>query len=248
MPKPYKLHAVRPLPAAAEIVDHEGIPHVRLRERGKPVLYRLTRDGTKYLRPSKRWYFDVRDHNGTVRRVKGFTDLKATEQLAAEMERKAARVRAGILDPHEDQLRRPLADHLTDYAAALEAKGNTADHTRQTVARVSALLTGCGFVFSADVDAAKVSAWLIDLRRDSVAAAIPAGDAFTPAETAKLLGISGAAIRAAVKRLGLPATGHGKARSFPAPPSRRWCSNDRRGAGRRQSTTTSAPSARSSAG
>lgn len=118
MPKPYKLFSTRPLPPDAEIVDEDGKPHVRLRERGKPILYRLTKDGRNYLRPSKRWYFDVRDAAGSVRRVKGFADLKATERLAADKERQASRVRAGFTDPAEEHARRPLADHLKDYAAA----------------------------------------------------------------------------------------------------------------------------------
>ena len=115
-----------PLPPDAEIVGHDGKPHVRMKERGKPVLYPLTKDGAKYLRPSKRWYFDLRDATGTVRRVKGFADLKATEQLAAEMERKASRVRGGFTDPAEEHARRPLADHLKDYAAAPRSEGERA--------------------------------------------------------------------------------------------------------------------------
>lgn len=69
MPKPFKPTRPRPLPAAADLVDVAGKPHVRLRERGKPVLYPLTKDGKNYLRPAKRWYFDLRDATGTVRRV-----------------------------------------------------------------------------------------------------------------------------------------------------------------------------------
>src|SRR5262249_36254973 len=38
---------------------------------------------------------------------------------------------------------------------------------------------------------------------------------FTPSEVAKLLGISGAAVRAAVKRQGLAAAGQGRARRLP---------------------------------
>ncbi len=59
--------------------------------------------------------------------------------------------------------------------------------------------------------------WLTTLRQPkSVAARIPSGlTEFTPAEAAALLGISGAAVRAAVKRHGLAATGDGKARRFP---------------------------------
>jgi integrase len=69
MPKPFKPTRPFRLPAGAEIITRDGKPHVRLKERGKPVLYPLTKDGTKYLRPSKRWYFDLRDEDGTVRRV-----------------------------------------------------------------------------------------------------------------------------------------------------------------------------------
>ena len=58
MPKPFKPSRSRPLPANPDLVDVDGKPHVRLRDRGRPVLYPLTRDGRKYLRPSKRWYFE----------------------------------------------------------------------------------------------------------------------------------------------------------------------------------------------
>ena len=101
MPKPFKPTRPFPLPVDAELVDVAGKPHVRIRERGKPVLFPLTKDGRNYLRPSKRWYFECRDAAGTVRRVKGFADLKATEQLAAETVRKTSRIRSGFTDPVE---------------------------------------------------------------------------------------------------------------------------------------------------
>ena len=189
MPKPFKPTRPFSLPPAADLVDVAGKPHVRLRERGRPVLYPLTKDGAKYLRPSKRWYFDLRDTNGTVNRVKGFADLKATEQLAAEMERKVSRVRSGFSDPAEEHARRPLADHLKDYAAHLEAKGGTIKHVRQTAGRVAALLSGCGFVFPSDADAGKAAEWLTTLRRDQRAVDLPAdADAFSPSVAARVLG------------------------------------------------------------
>lgn len=142
MPKPYKVSSTRPLPADAEIVQHDGKPHVRMKERGRSVLHPLTKDGKSYLRPAKRWSFDLRDANGTVRRVTGFADLKATEQLAAEMERKVSRVQAGFTDPAEEHARRPLVDHLTDYKAALEVKGTanptTGRRSRRSLRRLPA--------------------------------------------------------------------------------------------------------------
>jgi site-specific recombinase XerC len=212
MPKPYRLFSTRPLPAGAEIVQHEGKPHVRIRdERGRAILCPLTKDGTKMLKPSKRWYFDIPGQG----RVKGFTDLKSTEQHAAEMERKAERRKYGYADPAEEHIRRPLADHLKDYAGQLEAKGGTAEHVRLTTGRVSALLAGCGFVLPLDADAGRAAEWLNSIRRDGAAAELPDGESFTPAEAAKLLGISGSAVRAAVKRMNLAATGNGKARTLP---------------------------------
>jgi integrase/recombinase XerC len=213
VPKPYKLQSTRRLPADAEILDHEGKPHVRIKLRGKPTLCRLTKDGTKYLRPSKCWYFDIPGR--TPPRVKGFTDLKATEQYAWELERKAARKKVGLIDPAEEHIRRPLTDHLKDYAAHLTAKGDVPLHVRNVVAKITALCSGCKFVFPLDTDAAKAVDWLNTLRRDADLVAIPADDSFKPAVVAELLGVTVAAVGSAVKRLGLAASGNGKARRLP---------------------------------
>src|SRR5262245_59874281 len=216
MPKPFKPTRPYLLPADADILEHEGRPHVRLKDRGRTILYPLTKDGTKYLRPSKRWYFDLRDDSGTVRRVKGFADLKATEQLAAEMERKASRVRSGFSDPAEEHARRPLAEHLKDYGTHLDAKGDTEKHVRDTLARCSALIAGCGFVFPLDADAGKVAAWIVERRRDETRAELPDGvDAFRPSEAAAVLGVTKSALARALRRHRLPATGRGKARRLP---------------------------------
>ncbi len=215
MPKPFKLSSTRPLPPDAELIDHEGRPHVRMKERGRAVLFALTKDGRNYLRPSKCWYFKCRDRHGTVRRIKGFGDLKATEQLAAEMERKASRVRSGFTDPAEEHARRPLAEHLKDYAGHLEAKGNVAVHNRATVSKISAMLSGCGFAFLSDVDPGKVSTWLAELRRPGRMATIPSGDSFPSSEVATILGITPDAVRRFVARHRLPTIGNGPARRLP---------------------------------
>lgn len=215
MPKPFKLQSTRPLPPDAVIVEHEGKPHVRIKERARSVLYPLTKDGAKYLKPSKCWYFEYRDSHGTIRRKKGFNDLKATETLASETERNASRVRSGYADPLEEHVRRPLADHLADYATHLEAKGNTPDHIQRVVGRCRALFEKCGFVYPLDTDAGRVADWLNTLRRNAEPVAIPPGDEFRPGDVALLLGVHPSAVSAMVRRLQLPATGNGKARRFP---------------------------------
>ena len=66
---------------------------------------------------------------------------------------------------------------------------------------------------------------------DAAPVEIPAGASFTPAEAAKLLGITGAAVRAAVKRLGLSAEGNGKARRFPRATVETLVANGAKGCG-----------------
>ena len=212
MPKPFKPTRPFPLPPDAEIVEHDGRRCFKTKERGRTVYYPLTKDGTKYLKPSKCWYFDYRDENGTVRRVKGFTDIRATEQLAAEMERKVARQRVGLFDPAEEHARRPLTEHLSDYAAHLRSKGNCPEHNQATTAKVSAILAGCGFVFPVDLDAGKVSAWLADRRRPGRAVELPPGGTFSSSEAARLLGTTVDAVRRFVARHRLPTVGTGRNR------------------------------------
>ena len=205
-----------PIPSGADVFEIDGRPHVRVCDGKKPAAYPLTRDGLKYLRPSKKWYGKYADGNGVTRTVPLSADKSAAKQLLAELVRKAERQRIGLFDPAEDHARRPLAAHLTDYAAFLESKGDTPDHVRQTTTRVTALLTGCGFAFPRDADPAKAAEWLNALRRDGRTVELPEGEtAFAPARAAALLGVSPAAVRAGVKRHGLAATGNGKARTLP---------------------------------
>jgi integrase/recombinase XerC len=208
MPKPYKLTRPYPLHADPEIVQHEGRSHVRVKVRGKLTLCRVSKDGTKYLQPSKRWYFDIPCKG----RVKGHTDPKATEELAREMERKAERRDSGYSDPSEEHVRRPLAEHLKQYAAALAAKGDTPKHVRDTVARCSTMFAGCGFVLPLDADAGKASEWLVSLRQQGARIELPAGDEFRPSEAADELGITRTALARSLRRHRLTANGRGKAR------------------------------------
>lgn len=215
MPKPFKTVSTRPLPAKAETVIRDGKPHVRLTMNGRTVFYPLSKDGTKYLRKSKSWYFDYRNENGIVRRKKGFADLKATEQLAAEMERRASRIRSGIIDPTEEHARRPLTQHLADYGSYLDAKGNSPRHCQHTLSNIRAMIDGCGFVFSFEADVGKASEWLTSIRRGGSGIALPEGEMFTPREASKILSLTLSGVSAAVRRLQLAGIGNGKARRLP---------------------------------
>ena len=216
MPKPFKPRFAHPLPKDAVIVERQGRPHYQTKdERGRPVLYPLTADGTKYLRPSNDWYFRYRDASGRVRRKRGCSDRQATERLITETIRKVERIRLGYADPAEEHLLRPLADHLADFATYLTAKGNVQEHCTATVAKIRAALDGIGAVFLADVNAGRLSSWLCDLRRPGRVPELPQADSFTAKEAAQLLDMDVGSFRRFVARHRLPVIGSGRSRRLP---------------------------------
>jgi excisionase family DNA binding protein len=210
MPKPYKTMSTKPLPLGAEIFEKSGTRYVRIKAGSRYLTCKLTADGKSYLRPSKCYYFDIRG-----KRFKGVADLKATQELADKKQREVDRRQLGLSHPSEDHIRRPLVEHLKDYAAALEAKGDTEGHVKKTIALLTALFKGAGFLFPGDLDSSKAAQWLNTLRRDGEPINVPEGDSFTPGEVAKLLGISTTGLNKNIKRRGLTATGNGKARRIP---------------------------------
>ena len=100
------------------------------------------------------WYISWYDHNGKRHsRCTRTTDKAAAERIAAKYEGEAALRRDGVINPAEDryaaQNRRPIAEHVADFRAALEAKGNAADYIAQAKARVQAILEACSVAISA---------------------------------------------------------------------------------------------------
>ena len=84
------------------------------------------------------------------------------------------------------------------------------------MSRIRAILTGCGCHYPRDLEAVAVASWLQTKRLGGKPVVLPDGqETFTPAEAAAALGITGAALRAAVKRHRLSAHGNGKARVVP---------------------------------
>jgi len=57
-----------------------------------------------------------------------------------------------------------LSEHLKDFRAHLEAKGNTADHVKKTFSRIQRVMKGAGFRMWSDLSGNKVQRYLHSLR------------------------------------------------------------------------------------
>ncbi len=113
---------------------------------------------------SPNWWIRYYLPSGERKKVKGYPDKKATAALATELERKAARLAAGLVDPAEEHAKRPLAEHAEDYRRYLTAKGNTPEYVAKMHFRLTAVLDGCRFFKIGDVQPSAVVEYLGVLR------------------------------------------------------------------------------------
>ncbi len=129
---------------------------------------RTVTDGTgrKKVKKSGSWYIEYRDKDGKVRRVKGYRDLTATRQKAAQLERQAERAQVGLTDQFAEHKKRSLSEHLQDFRKSLTA-GNSDAHVRITLARIKRVFDGCGFCYWSDIQANKIMDFLANLKKRS---------------------------------------------------------------------------------
>jgi integrase len=200
------------MPPGAELIDVKGIRSARFKRKGKTKTAPLTEDGKRIRVESPFWYGWVQG-----KAVKLFTDAVASQSRLAELLRKAERQETGIADPFEEHRKRPLVDHLSEWASNLRNRGKGASHIRATTGCVRRIIEACKFERTADFSASKIEQYLADLRTDG-APLCPldrAKETYTKAELAAALGINKTAVASLVKRHRLEANGNGKARRYP---------------------------------
>src|SRR6185503_13748347 len=93
----------------------------------------------------KTWIANYKGEDGQWHKKAAGTDKSAALELARRLETQGMKEREGLIDPNEkryaEQAKRPVADHVTDYAADLRAKGASKAHHEKTEFRVRRLLT-----------------------------------------------------------------------------------------------------------
>ena len=122
-------------------------------------------NGRRVKKQSKRWYVELRGSDGIRRRIPGYTDKQATQQLASDLERQAAREQAGLVDRFLEHRKRPLSGHVDDWHKTLLDKGATPEYAKLSLTRLRAVLDGTKATFWPDLDANRVSAFLAERRR-----------------------------------------------------------------------------------
>jgi integrase len=169
----------RPVPAGATITQcRDGTATAKWTPRGarRPVVAPVVTldDGRQVVRQESGSYFArYRDAGGLVREVTTrCRDKAAAEQRLAELERRADRIRAGVMTRREadaaDRMNESLDQHIDDYIDRLPGKrGGQAtplhrDNTRRYLRRLAA---DCGWSCPADLSRSDLEAWIADQSR-----------------------------------------------------------------------------------
>lgn len=165
----FKKVVTRPLPAGAEIITRKGVRLARWQNRkGKLQTAPLTTrtDGAQRIRESSGTYFArYRDGNGFVVEIATeCRDESAARQVLADLERRAERVRAGLLSPAEDRitehLTTPIGVHIAAYIDSMKSRGVVEMHRENTRRHLEALVRDCGFDRLADLKQEGLERWL----------------------------------------------------------------------------------------
>jgi len=115
------------------------------------------------------YYITYKVRPGVRKTVKGCKDRAATEALARKLEADAMLRREGVIDTRAEKLARseslPLKDHLADFENVMRARGVTPKHLATTLGCIHMISDACCFQRPVDLDPARVSAYVADLRR-----------------------------------------------------------------------------------
>ena len=175
----YRKTFTKPLPADAEIFTRKGERFARwkpIRSRARTAPLTTGRDGTDRIVVTAGTYIaKYRDGSGVVREVAtGCRDESAARSVLTDMEKRAEKVKGGILTNAEDRMidhqDTPLAEHVKAYLTKLEADGTSPDHRANVSRCLDRVADACGFARLADLRREALEKYLAAKTREGVSA------------------------------------------------------------------------------
>lgn len=108
-----------------------------------------------------KYRIEYTDENGRRRKATGATDKAVSERIANKLEADVALRRAGLIDPaaerFADSARKPIARHVDDFIASMEARARDAKHIKTTRTYVERILTQANVEHISNLSSATVT-------------------------------------------------------------------------------------------
>jgi len=140
-----------------------------MRRPGTGKVFRRTVKNNGEAKCLPAWYYWYVDVDGRKKTRRGYSDRAATEEALRAVQKRIAQQLEGLRLPSQDELRTPLAGHLSDFMVHLEAGAVTKKHLSMTDSRLTrALRTMRADLFS-DLTLPKAEQFLLDMQREGAA-------------------------------------------------------------------------------
>ena len=130
----------------------------------KPVIMTDPNTGERVKTKSLKWWGRFRDYSGREKRVPLARDKTSALTMLNERVQKEELKAAGRIDPFEDEGKRPIGEHIDQFEAHLQHKGNTAQHIHEVATKVRKIAKGRKWKFIRDISASQTMSHLADLR------------------------------------------------------------------------------------
>jgi site-specific recombinase XerD len=136
----------------------------------KPVIIRDPATGNRVKTKSRKWWGQFKDALGQLKRVPLAIDKMAAETMLNKLVQKVERERAGLVDPTDDQQKRPLFRHVEEFKSCLINKSVTPRQVMETIRKLQRMIDAGRWKFLRDVTAHSTLEFLGSLRRDGLSA------------------------------------------------------------------------------
>jgi site-specific recombinase XerD len=136
----------------------------------KPVMVTDPASGQRVKTTSRKWWGQYKDALGRLKRVPLAVDKMAAKAMLNDLVRKVERERAGLIDPTDEQRKRPLFQHVSEYSSHLTNKGNTAKQVMELTHKLQRLIDDRKWKYIKDITANGTLEFLGQLRRDGLSA------------------------------------------------------------------------------
>jgi integrase len=136
----------------------------------KPITITDTATGRKTKSKSKKWWGQYKDAHGRLKRTPLTVDKMAAQAMLHQIVQRIEREKAGLIDPTEEQRKRPLAEHLHEFEGYLRNKGVSDKQVAENRAKLQKVLAARKWRLIGDISASGTLEFLGQLRREGLSA------------------------------------------------------------------------------
>ncbi len=134
----------------------------------KPVILRDPKTGKKVKTKSKKWWGRYTDSLGCEKRVPLATDKMVAQSMLQELVQKVERQKAGLEDPVDEEMQKPIAIHLADFEKSQKSKNNSPRYVTEITAKIHRIIDAYHWRRVGQIKATDVQGFLADLREQGL--------------------------------------------------------------------------------